>query len=281
MKNYYDILGVNSSANAEELRKAYRKLSVKLHPDKNDGDPFFNELFKSVNEAYATLSSESSRLKYDKALYAFQNPQIKPIFSPRDVPSSSNDIKPPVQKNSVQEQSKSIWDEVAWWRNAKNFMWLINAIIPIVWFFTQGSNSNSMGAKESIVKDEHQNEAYSYVEEVRSIRNDATVQDDSVIYNDTLSRVSEESGIVPTEKIEDNIESVITAPSIRAEENQSDEVLFFHVGDTVKWQRNSRGKLRYGVIRQRLSKHVLLEVMDDKSGVRTEKVEYHELVRPD
>ena len=64
-KNYYQILGVSELANAEELKKAYRKLALKYHPDRNQGDKEAEEKFKDVNEAYAVLSDANKREQYD------------------------------------------------------------------------------------------------------------------------------------------------------------------------------------------------------------------------
>lgn len=67
MKDYYYILGLKKEASIEEIKKAYRKLSLKFHPDKNDGDEFFSERFKEIQEAYETLSNSSKRIQYDKS----------------------------------------------------------------------------------------------------------------------------------------------------------------------------------------------------------------------
>jgi DnaJ-class molecular chaperone len=61
-KNYYDILGVNKSASQEDIKKAYRNLSKKYHPDRNGGD---DSKFKEINEAYDTLGDETKRKEYD------------------------------------------------------------------------------------------------------------------------------------------------------------------------------------------------------------------------
>lgn len=68
MKDYYYILGVARTASSEEIRQAYRKLSVKFHPDKNDGDKFFEDRFKEINEAYEALSDDVRRQQYDTVL---------------------------------------------------------------------------------------------------------------------------------------------------------------------------------------------------------------------
>jgi DnaJ family protein B protein 4 len=60
--DYYSILGVSNTASADEIKKAYRKLSLKHHPDKNGGS---DEKFKEINEAYSILSDTNERQKYD------------------------------------------------------------------------------------------------------------------------------------------------------------------------------------------------------------------------
>ena len=65
-KDYYKILGVDKSASAEEIKKAYRKLAVKYHPDKNKGDVAAEEKFKEVSEAYNVLSNPEKRKQYDQ-----------------------------------------------------------------------------------------------------------------------------------------------------------------------------------------------------------------------
>lgn len=65
-RDYYEILGVPKGAGKEDLKKAYRKLAVQYHPDKNAGDPKAEEKFKEVNEAYAVLSDDQKRATYDR-----------------------------------------------------------------------------------------------------------------------------------------------------------------------------------------------------------------------
>ena len=56
-RDYYDVLGVSKSANVKEIKKAYRKLAIKYHPDKNPGDKAAEEKFKEAAEAYDVLST--------------------------------------------------------------------------------------------------------------------------------------------------------------------------------------------------------------------------------
>jgi len=67
-KNYYDILGVDKKATPEEIKSAYRKLAMKYHPDRNQGDEAAAEKFKEVNEAHETLSDQQKRAAYDYEL---------------------------------------------------------------------------------------------------------------------------------------------------------------------------------------------------------------------
>jgi molecular chaperone DnaJ len=65
-RDYYDVLGVGRTANADELKKAYRKLARQYHPDVNQGDPGAEEKFKEINEAYEILSDDDRRAAYDR-----------------------------------------------------------------------------------------------------------------------------------------------------------------------------------------------------------------------
>jgi DnaJ-class molecular chaperone len=70
--SYYDILQVDYSATATEIKAAYRKLLLKLHPDKHNGSIQYESIIKAINEAYETLSNPERRKIYDEQLSSEQ-----------------------------------------------------------------------------------------------------------------------------------------------------------------------------------------------------------------
>src|SRR5260370_30488809 len=74
-RDYYEVLGVERSANEEEIKKAYRKLAVKYHPDKNPGDKSAEEKFKELGEAYEALNDPQTRAAYDQYGHAAFDPR--------------------------------------------------------------------------------------------------------------------------------------------------------------------------------------------------------------
>lgn len=78
---YYEVLGVAKTASAEEIKKAYRKLALKYHPDKNPGNKQAEEKFKEISEAYAVLSDAEKRKQYD----TFGSTGFKQRYSQEDI----------------------------------------------------------------------------------------------------------------------------------------------------------------------------------------------------
>ncbi|MCB0281710.1 MAG: molecular chaperone DnaJ [Calditrichae bacterium] len=72
-RDYYEVLGVSKDAQADEIKKAYRKLAMKYHPDKNPGNKEAEEKFKEIAEAYAILGDAQKREKYDRYGHAAEN----------------------------------------------------------------------------------------------------------------------------------------------------------------------------------------------------------------
>ncbi len=73
-RDYYEVLGVDKNASADEIKRAYRQLAKKYHPDMNPGDAEAEAKFKEVNEAYAVLSDEEKKQKYDQYGHAAFDP---------------------------------------------------------------------------------------------------------------------------------------------------------------------------------------------------------------
>src|SRR2546421_8115238 len=65
-RDYYEVLGVERTATSDEVKRAYRKLAVQFHPDKNPNDPDAEEKFKELGEAYDVLMSPDKRSAYDR-----------------------------------------------------------------------------------------------------------------------------------------------------------------------------------------------------------------------
>mgnify|MGYP003329335362 CR=1 FL=1 len=89
-RDYYEILGVAKSASADEIKKAYRKVAMQYHPDRNPGDKAAEEKFKEAAEAYEVLSDADKRARYDRFghqgmrgqdIHDFQNANVNDIFS--------------------------------------------------------------------------------------------------------------------------------------------------------------------------------------------------------
>ena len=65
-QDYYKILGVSKDASADDLKKSYRNLAMKYHPDRNPNNPDAEKKFKEINQAYDTLKDEQKRAAYDR-----------------------------------------------------------------------------------------------------------------------------------------------------------------------------------------------------------------------
>jgi curved DNA-binding protein len=80
-RDYYEVLGVKKGASTDEIKRAYRKLAVKYHPDKNPGDKQAEDRFKEINEAYAVLSDPQKKEQFDR----FGSTNFHQRFSQEDI----------------------------------------------------------------------------------------------------------------------------------------------------------------------------------------------------
>ena len=79
-RDYYEVLGTQKGASAEEIKKAYRKMAMKYHPDRNPGDKEAEEKFKEAGEAYEVLSDDDKRARYDQYGHQGVDPNFNPGF---------------------------------------------------------------------------------------------------------------------------------------------------------------------------------------------------------
>lgn len=87
-RDYYEVMGVAKTANEEDIKKAYRKLAVQYHPDKNPDDKTAEEKFKELGEAYEILSDPQKRAAYDQMGHAAFDPRARAaqgFHDPRDI----------------------------------------------------------------------------------------------------------------------------------------------------------------------------------------------------
>ena len=87
-RDYYDVLGVNRDSSEDEIKKAYRKLAMKFHPDRNPDNPKAEEHFKEAKEAYEILSDPKKRSAYDQHGHAGVDASMGGR-TPRDLPTLS------------------------------------------------------------------------------------------------------------------------------------------------------------------------------------------------
>lgn len=103
MKNFYRILELPSFSTPEEIKKAYRRLSKKYHPDLHRGDLFYEEKFKDIQEAYSVLKSPLKKRNFDEKLEAFYKSQILK----KEVRQKPKPAQPPLKKPEIGRKTKA------------------------------------------------------------------------------------------------------------------------------------------------------------------------------
>src|SRR5512135_1011686 len=92
-KDYYEILGVSRSAGADEIKKAYRQMALKYHPDRNPGNKEAEEKFKEAAEAYEVLGDQAKRQRYDQYGHeGIRGTDFRPFTDVNDIFSTFSDI---------------------------------------------------------------------------------------------------------------------------------------------------------------------------------------------
>lgn len=137
MEDLYSILGVNKTASQDEIKKSYRNMAFKYHPDRNAGNKEAEEKFKKINEAYSVLGDESKRKQYDMygnsgtnsySQQDYQNQRTYTYYSNDDF---FNDFFNNYQKNSYQRNSYTYTSRNT---DSKQYLWkkIKNGAIKLV-----------------------------------------------------------------------------------------------------------------------------------------------------
>lgn len=106
IKNHYQILGISRNADSKEIKQAYKKLAVKFHPDKNNGDKYFEERFKEIQESYEILINQQKKSEYDRIYDSFFSNKQRENYS-----HSQSTYKNTSTSNSNQKETEQKREE--------------------------------------------------------------------------------------------------------------------------------------------------------------------------
>jgi DnaJ-class molecular chaperone len=120
--DYYQILGVSSTASALELKKAYRQLAIAWHPDRNPGSPLAEERFKAISEAYAVLSDPLKRKRFDQlgpekfssefsSKDIFHGFEVADLFKEFGLPKAEEELKRILGQKPRPARDPSVWQD--------------------------------------------------------------------------------------------------------------------------------------------------------------------------
>lgn len=132
MKTHYETLGVPRSASQIEIRRAYRKLAVRYHPDKHLGNKKYESLLKEINIAYETLSDPVQRDNYD---FLLSRNERQTNFQHPHSESTRWEEPPPTSSSSTAESRLNF-------QRIKSLFYFVIAVIVILWLLTSISNDD-------------------------------------------------------------------------------------------------------------------------------------------
>jgi curved DNA-binding protein CbpA len=172
MINYYDTLNLKPDCTPEDIKKAYRKLSIKFHPDKNDGDEYFTDMFRKINDANEILSNTAKRADYDWKLKNFNlnsNPQPEPKAEPNrntTTPHSNNRArerlikltedylaKKEIEEKKLQEFQRANNIKVPQYLTATHVLGGVLAMLIVLVIYVKTPNDNTIQAKPAVVEE--------------------------------------------------------------------------------------------------------------------------------
>lgn len=181
MKDYYALLGLPRNSAAVEIKTAYRKLSMKFHPDKNSGEIYFSDMFRQINEAYETLSDINARRLYDVKLIEFENPEKRAQKLYSDAQSRLQEqlfreklrlkaeakreleverqrmiaenmqpnvvyVAKPPQRNAttvtVKSESNELHESVNWWQGLRTILFIVNLVLGCALYYSHSKTDN-------------------------------------------------------------------------------------------------------------------------------------------
>lgn len=106
IKNHYQILGISRIADNKEIKKAYKKLAIKFHPDKNNGDKYFEERFKEIQESYEVLINPEKKSEYDRIYDSFFSSNQKENYNQSTYKNTNTSYSNQKETERKQEQKK-------------------------------------------------------------------------------------------------------------------------------------------------------------------------------
>lgn len=106
IKNHYQILGILRSADGKDIKQAYKKLAIKFHPDTNNGDKYFEERFKEIQESYEVLTNSQKKSDYDRTYDSFFSNKQKENYSQSQSTYQNRDTSYSNPKETAQERKK-------------------------------------------------------------------------------------------------------------------------------------------------------------------------------
>jgi len=149
--DYYKILGVDKNASNDEIKKAYKKLAIKYHPDKNDNDELSTEVFKKVKNAYETLSNPTTKVAYDNKQAYYQTPNNQSS-------KKTHNTSVPLKNKGISNKKASLL--------AISFVFILATIVLILYpLANKWASNDKFKTAEKLALQENWPEAYVYTSE--------------------------------------------------------------------------------------------------------------------